>query len=88
MVPVDLGIVPDDETLTQLRLREAAEQADVVMTTGGVSVGDRDFVKQSVLSAGELELWKLAIKPGKPLHSGRFTVNRSSVFRVIRCPRS
>ena len=52
MVPVDLGIVPDDETLTQLRLREAAEQADVVMTTGGVSVGDRDFVKQSVSSAG------------------------------------
>ena len=70
MVPVDLGIVPDDETLTQLRLREAAEQADVVMTTGGVSVGDRDFVKQSVLSAGELELWKLAIKPGKPLAFG------------------
>jgi len=72
MVPVDLGIVPDDETLTQLRLREAAEQADVVMTTGGVSVGDRDFVKQSVLSAGELELWKLAIKPGKPLAFGKF----------------
>ena len=71
MVPVDLGIVPDDETLTQLRLREAAEQADVVMTTGGVSVGDRDFVKQSVLSAGELELWKLAIKPGKPLAFGK-----------------
>ena len=71
MVPVDLGIVPDDETLTQLRLREAAEQADVVMTTGGVSVGDRDFVKQSVRSAGELELWKLAIKPGKPLAFGK-----------------
>ena len=71
MVPVDLGIVPDDETLTQLRLREAAEQADVVMTTGGVSVGDRDFVKQSVSSAGELELWKLAIKPGKPLAFGK-----------------
>lgn len=70
MVPVDLGIVPDDETLTQLRLREAAEQADVVMTTGGVSVGDRDFVKQSVRAAGQLELWKLAIKPGKPLAFG------------------
>ena len=70
MVPVDFGIVPDDEALTQLRLREAAEQADVVMTTGGVSVGDRDFVKQSVSSAGELELWKLAITPGKPLAFG------------------
>lgn len=70
MMPVDLGIVPDDETLTQLRLREAAEQADVVMTTGGVSVGDRDFVKQSVRAAGQLELWKLAIKPGKPLAFG------------------
>ena len=70
MVPVDFGIVPDDEALTQLRLREAAEQADIVMTTGGVSVGDRDFVKQSVRAAGQLELWKLAIKPGKPLAFG------------------
>ena len=70
MVPVDFGIVPDDEALTRLRLSEAAEQADIVMTTGGVSVGDRDFVKQSVRSAGELELWKLAIKPGKPLAFG------------------
>ena len=70
MVPVDFGIVPDDEALTQLRLREATEQADIVMTTGGVSVGDRDFVKQSVRAAGQLELWKLAIKPGKPLAFG------------------
>ncbi len=70
MMPVDFGIVPDDEALTQLRLREAAEQADIVMTTGGVSVGDRDFVKQSVRAAGQLELWKLAIKPGKPLAFG------------------
>ena len=88
MVPVDLGIVPDDETLTQLRLREAAEQADVVMTTGGVSVGDRDFVKQSVSSAGSSSFGSWPSSQVNHWHSGRFTGNRSSVFRVIRCPRS
>lgn len=68
--PLDLGIVPDDEQITKDRLLEAARCADVVITTGGVSVGDRDFVKQSVEASGHLSIWKLAIKPGKPLAFG------------------
>ncbi|MEK9747160.1 MAG: gephyrin-like molybdotransferase Glp [Pseudomonadales bacterium] len=68
--PLDLGIVPDDEQITQSRLLEAANSADVVISTGGVSVGDRDFVKQAVEASGRLAIWKLAIKPGKPLAFG------------------
>ena len=67
---VDGGIVPDDFDVTKNKLSTAAEQADVVITSGGVSVGDADFVKPAVSELGELNLWKLAIKPGKPLAFG------------------
>jgi molybdopterin molybdotransferase len=67
---VDGGIVPDDFDVTKDKLSVAAAQADVVITSGGVSVGDADFVKPAVAELGELNLWKLAIKPGKPLAFG------------------
>jgi len=68
---VDGGLVPDTPEGTRARLRDAAEQADVVITTGGVSVGEEDHVKGAVEELGSLRLWKLAIKPGKPLAYGR-----------------
>ena len=71
MVVVDMGIVPDDPVGTRRLLAEAAGAADVVLSTGGVSVGDEDHVKGAVEALGELQLWKLAIKPGKPLAYGR-----------------
>lgn len=70
MERVDLGIVPDDPEATEAILRQAAELADCVITTGGVSVGEEDHVKACVEKMGELQLWRLAIKPGKPLAFG------------------
>jgi molybdopterin molybdotransferase len=68
---VDGGIVPDDAGATAAALQEAAAKADVVITSGGVSVGEEDHVKSQVERLGRLDLWKLAIKPGKPLAFGR-----------------
>lgn len=66
----DLGIVPDDLQATRRVLREACDH-DLILTSGGVSVGEEDHVKPAVEAEGELNLWKIAIKPGKPLAFGR-----------------
>ncbi len=68
---IDLGQVADTLPATQAALREAAERADVILTSGGVSVGEEDHVKAAVQSLGQLDLWRIAIKPGKPLAFGR-----------------
>ncbi|RMG31495.1 MAG: molybdopterin molybdenumtransferase MoeA [Gammaproteobacteria bacterium] len=67
----DLGILPDDRAATEQRLGEAAALADAVVTSGGVSVGEADYVKETVERLGELDLWRIRIKPGKPLAVGR-----------------
>ena len=67
---VDCGIVADDPDATARALQEAAACADCIITTGGVSVGEEDHVKNQVERLGQLALWKLAIKPGKPLAFG------------------
>ncbi|PLK48451.1 gephyrin-like molybdotransferase Glp [Uliginosibacterium sp. TH139] len=70
-VVTDLGIVPDDLGATRSALREAAAGHDLVLTCGGVSVGEEDHVKAAVITEGALETWKIAIKPGKPFALGR-----------------
>lgn len=67
---VDGGIVPDDADATAQALQRAAQSADCVITSGGVSVGEEDHVKSQVERLGKLDLWKLAIRPGKPLAFG------------------
>ncbi|MFZ5520755.1 MAG: gephyrin-like molybdotransferase Glp [Pseudomonadota bacterium] len=67
----DLGIVPDDLEATRRALREAAHGHDVIVSSGGVSVGEADHLRPAVQAEGELTLWQLAIKPGKPLAFGR-----------------
>ncbi|GHD61827.1 molybdopterin molybdotransferase MoeA [Jeongeupia chitinilytica] len=67
----DLGIVPDRFAATRDMLAAAAATHDVVLSTGGVSVGEEDHVKAAVESLGTLSLWKIAIKPGKPFAFGR-----------------
>jgi molybdopterin molybdotransferase len=67
---LDLGAVPDRLEATQDALREAARRADVIVTSGGVSVGEEDHVKPAVQSLGRIELWQVAIKPGKPFAQG------------------
>jgi len=68
---VDLGIIEDQLSLTKAALAQAAEQADIIITSGGVSEGEEDHVKAAVQALGRLDVWKLAIKPGKPLAFGQ-----------------
>lgn len=68
---LDLGSVPDTLTATLDALQRAAALADVVITSGGVSVGEEDHVKAAVEQLGKIDLWKVAMKPGKPLVYGR-----------------
>ena len=68
---IDLGIVPDTPEATEAALARAAREADVVVTSGGVSVGEADYVKTAVEKLGQVEMWKVAMKPGKPVVYGR-----------------
>ena len=67
----DFGIVPDRLDQTRDVLRRAAEGHDLILTSGGVSVGEEDHVKPAVEAEGSLDMWKIAMKPGKPLAYGR-----------------
>ncbi len=67
---VDGGIVADDPAATGEALRDLAQRADVIITSGGVSVGEEDHVRGQVEKLGHLDLWRLAIKPGKPFAFG------------------
>ena len=66
----DYGIVPDTLEATREALRRAAAQTDVIVTSGGVSVGDADYVKPAVEAEGKLLMWRIAMKPGRPLAFG------------------
>ena len=70
MTVVDLGNVPDDPSQIGNMLERAAAAADCIVTAGGVSVGEEDHVRSQIEARGDLALWKLAIKPGKPLAFG------------------
>lgn len=68
---VDMGVVRDDPKLIEQAFATAAHSADVVITSGGVSVGEADFVKELLDRLGEVVFWKIAMKPGRPLAYGR-----------------
>ena len=68
--PVDMGIVPDDRQALRARLAAAAEQADVILTSGGASAGDEDHVSALLREAGAMQEWRIAVKPGRPLALG------------------
>jgi molybdopterin molybdotransferase len=68
---LDYGIVPDSLEATREVLRRAAQECDLIVTSGGVSVGEADYVKPAVEAEGELLMWKIAMKPGRPLAYGR-----------------
>ncbi|HOB66781.1 gephyrin-like molybdotransferase Glp [Ottowia sp.] len=67
----DLGIVPDRRDATLAALRSAAEGHDLILTSGGVSVGEEDHIKPAVEQLGTLDLWQIAMKPGKPFAYGQ-----------------
>lgn len=66
----DLGVIPDQPALIEAALQQAATLADIIITSGGVSVGDADYVKSTLERLGEIQFWKIAMKPGKPLAFG------------------
>ena len=68
---IDMGVVRDDPALLEQAFIDAAAIADVVITSGGVSVGEADFVKQLMQKLGEVVFWKIAMKPGRPLAYGK-----------------
>lgn len=68
---LDLGLIADTRKATETALSQAAKTADLILSTGGVSVGEEDHIKPAVENLGELSLWKLAMKPGKPVAFGR-----------------
>ncbi len=68
---IDMGVVRDDPALLESAFHEASEIGDVVITSGGVSVGEADYVKQLLTKLGEVVFWKIAMKPGRPLAYGK-----------------
>ncbi len=75
---LDLGVVPDQKEALRNTLQLASEQADVVLTSGGVSVGDADYIKELLAEIGHVDFWKIRMKPGRPLAFG--TINNTLFF--------
>jgi molybdopterin molybdotransferase len=67
----DLGIIPDHKKMLAEQLQQAAETHDVIISTGGASVGEADYINEILAQCGEVNFWKIAIKPGKPLAFGK-----------------
>ncbi|MCE8002008.1 gephyrin-like molybdotransferase Glp [Billgrantia ethanolica] len=81
-----IATMPDDAEGTRAMLALAADQAEVVVTTGGVSVGEEDHVKNAIEEIGRLDLWRLALKPGKPLALGRLDASDGREVRFVGLP--
>ena len=75
---IDMGVVRDDPALLEKAFHDASEIGDVVITSGGVSVGEADYVKQLLSKLGEVVFWKIAMKPGRPLAYGK--IGRAHFF--------
>ena len=82
----DLGIVPDRLDATRAALRQAAQQHDLIVTSGGVSVGEEDHLKPAAQAEGAIEHWQLAIKPGKPLVFGHIRRADGSAALLVGLP--
>jgi len=82
----DLGIVPDQLDATRVALRQAAQGNDLIVTSGGVSVGEEDHLRPAVQLEGRIELWQIAIKPGKPLAFGEVNRGDGSAAHIVGLP--
>ncbi len=74
---IDLGVVPDEPALLEAAFTQAARQADVVITSGGVSVGEADYTKAMMKKLGDVAFWKIAMRPGRPMAVGQ--INREQL---------
>ena len=78
---VDMGVVKDDPILLEQAFNQAAEKADAIITSGGVSVGEADFTKAMMKKLGDVVFWKIAMRPGRPMAVGRIQKgNRSAIL--------
>ena len=75
---IDMGIIPDQRELIENAFLDASKKADVLITSGGVSVGEADYVKETLEKLGQVGFWKIAMKPGKPLAFGH--INNCTFF--------
>ncbi len=82
----DLGIVPDRLDATRAALRRAAQGNDLIVTSGGVSVGEEDHLRPAVQAEGRIELWQIAIKPGKPLAFGEVLRPDGTAAYIVGLP--
>ena len=83
---IDYGTLKDDKEVFEKNFSEAAAKADFVITTGGVSVGDADFVKIVLDQLGNIDFWKVAIKPGKPFACGRLSKTSDDAGYLLGLP--
>ncbi|HLX78965.1 MAG TPA: gephyrin-like molybdotransferase Glp [Burkholderiales bacterium] len=77
---IDMGVVRDDPALLEAAFKKASGSADAIITTGGVSVGEADFVKQLMAKLGEVLFWKIAMRPGRPMAFGRIGTGKNAAF--------
>jgi molybdopterin molybdotransferase len=77
---IDMGVVRDDPQALEQALRDACENADAIITSGGVSVGAADYTKQIMARLGDVTFWKIGMRPGRPLAFGRIASNGRSAF--------
>ena len=75
---IDLGIIDDNQSAMERTLSNAAQQADMVISSGGVSMGEADFIKKALSAVGQINFWRIAMRPGRPLAFG--TINDTPFF--------
>jgi molybdopterin molybdotransferase len=83
---IDLGAIPDDPDLLETTLLTASSQADVVITSGGVSVGEADYMKLLLAKHGQVVFWKIAMKPGRPLAYGKIQGDNGKAAHYFGLP--
>jgi molybdopterin molybdotransferase len=76
---IDMGVVRDDPALLEAAFVKAAAQADAIITSGGVSVGEADYTKAMMKKLGDVAFWKVAMRPGRPMAVGRILQEKSAV---------
>jgi molybdopterin molybdotransferase len=80
---LDLGVVKDEPAALEAAFRQAAESADAVITSGGVSVGEADYTKRIMAELGEVLFWKIAMRPGRPMAIGRIRARSPAADMTI-----
>lgn len=77
---IDMGVVRDDPALLEQAFRSACENADAIITSGGVSVGEADYTKQIMATLGDVTFWKIGMRPGRPMAFGKIASNGRSAY--------